>query len=103
STADFAEKGYTDDDTGAFRAPGLTPAEAPNNAESYARFVMMTFLFPCPARSREARRSGAELAARRLRDLRDELSRERLDLFVGERRGLGLEHDRDRERLLAFR
>lgn len=46
STADFGEKGYTDDDTGAFRAPGLKHAEALNNAESYARFVMMSFLFP---------------------------------------------------------
>ncbi|MHB1304693.1 MAG: hypothetical protein ACYCZB_14650 [Acidiphilium sp.] len=46
STADFGEKGYTYDDDGLFREPGLTHAEALNNAESYARFVMMAFLFP---------------------------------------------------------
>jgi hypothetical protein len=46
STADFGDKGYTDSTTGLFDAPGLTHAEALNNAESYARFVMMGFLFP---------------------------------------------------------
>lgn len=46
STCDFGTKGYTDDDTSEFRAPGLTHTEALNNAESYARFVMMSFLFP---------------------------------------------------------
>jgi hypothetical protein len=46
STADFGTKGYTNDDDGLFRAAGLTHAEALNNAESYARFVMMAFLFP---------------------------------------------------------
>lgn len=46
SCADFGEKGYTYDEDGTFRAPGLTHAEALNNAESYARFVVMSFLFP---------------------------------------------------------
>lgn len=46
STGDFGEKGYTYDDSGLFRDVGLTHAEALNNAESYARFVMMSFLFP---------------------------------------------------------
>lgn len=46
STTDFGERGYTDDVNGHFRANGLTHAEAMNNAESYARFVMMGFLFP---------------------------------------------------------
>lgn len=46
STADFGDRGYTDNETGEFEAPGLTHAEALNNAESYARFVMMSFLFP---------------------------------------------------------
>jgi hypothetical protein len=46
STADFGERGYTHDADGTFRADGLTHAEALNNAESYARFIMMAFLFP---------------------------------------------------------
>ncbi|MFM9883260.1 MAG: hypothetical protein ACKVQT_09560 [Burkholderiales bacterium] len=47
STADFGEKGYTYDATGEYRTPNgetpLTAAEALNNAESYARFVLEWF------------------------------------------------------------
>jgi hypothetical protein len=46
STADFGNRGYTKDDDGTFKAAGLTHAEAFNNADSYARFVMMSFLYP---------------------------------------------------------
>lgn len=38
-TADFGEKGYTTD-KGYYREAGLTPAQALNNADTYARFVM---------------------------------------------------------------
>ncbi|MDE1897272.1 MAG: hypothetical protein KGH91_09365 [Rhodospirillales bacterium] len=46
STADFGNIGYTDDDTYKFRAAGLTAAQAINNAESYAMFAMMSFMYP---------------------------------------------------------
>ena len=39
STSDFGEKGYTTD-KGFYREDGLTPAQALNNAETYARFAM---------------------------------------------------------------
>ncbi|PCJ41326.1 MAG: hypothetical protein COA99_08985 [Moraxellaceae bacterium] len=38
-TADFGEQGYTTDQ-GSFRKPGLQPAQALMNAESYARFAI---------------------------------------------------------------
>jgi hypothetical protein len=40
STSDFGERGYTNDQGGAFRKTGLTKDEALNNAESYAQFVL---------------------------------------------------------------
>ncbi|MEE2732515.1 MAG: hypothetical protein VYA55_16970 [Pseudomonadota bacterium] len=39
STSDFGNKGYTTD-KGYYREEGLTPAQALNNADTYARFVM---------------------------------------------------------------
>ncbi len=40
NTADFGESGYTDDDTGSFRAKGLTKEQALMNADSYGRFAV---------------------------------------------------------------
>ena len=40
NTADFGEKGYTSDDTAAFRDTGLTREQALMNAESYGRFAV---------------------------------------------------------------
>lgn len=45
-TSDFGEAGYVDSTLSRnFRAPGLTPAQALNNAESYASFVYWTGVF----------------------------------------------------------
>ncbi|WP_144185456.1 hypothetical protein [Elioraea rosea] len=46
STADFGKRGYTYDN-GVFVEEGLTPEEALNNAESYARFVLHVFDDEC--------------------------------------------------------
>lgn len=46
SAADYGKSGYTNDEDGSFRADGLTREQALNNAESYARFVMMAYLYP---------------------------------------------------------